>query len=231
MEDYNAVLLYLSNGDSVISRIIKPITDEQLKIISRIHQRPILNTIGFCFFCLMLITLLLMLCWFLLGLLLPNLKQVKVNSEIFIIIALPFAIYQAYKTHLKIKKLLPNNKSLQKEFVEELTIDAFRAIKVEEFEDEGIGYYLDIGEGKILFIQGQYLYDEDENGKSELKIPSTRMAFTRVVGSGILLDFKCLGNYLPPCSTIPPFTIKDFKKNCVPEDCTILEVDFESLKR
>ena len=214
----------------MISRITRPITEQESKIISSVQQHPILNAIGFGFFCALTIAVVLMLFWFLLSLLFPYLKQFKFNTEIFFIIGVPFGIYQVCKTHFKMKKLSRRNKSLQKEFVEELTIDVFQAIKVEEFEDEGIGYYLDVAEGKVLFIQGQYLYDEDENGKPEMKIPSTRMKFIRVVGSGLLLDFTCLGNYLSPSHVNPPFTTQDFERDRVHYDGDIFEADFESLK-
>lgn len=115
--------------------------------------------------------------------------------------------------------------------VEIFDIEASDAIKVEEFEDEGLGYYLNIGNGKVFFVQGQYLYDEDGDGKAQMKIPSTSMSVTRSSLSKIVLDIKLLGEYLTPSHTNPPFTVEDFKNNRVPEDGTILEVDFESLKK
>jgi hypothetical protein len=111
--------------------------------------------------------------------------------------------------------------------MEILTVEAYKAIKVEEFEDEGIGFYLDIGDGKVLFLQGQYLYEyEDEH-----QFPCTRFTLTRTPHTSAVFDLRCEGDYLPPIHTNPPFEVKDYKNDQAPYDGQVLNVDFESLRK
>jgi hypothetical protein len=107
------------------------------------------------------------------------------------------------------------------------TYEAREAIKVEEFEDEGIGFYLDLGDGKVLFLQGQYLY-EDYEAK---RFPCTRFTVSRAARSQAVLDMTCEGECLPPVCVHPPFTAKDYKTGAAPKDGEILETDFEELKK
>lgn len=46
---------------------------------------------------------------------------------------------------------------------------ATRAFQVEEFEDEGSHYYIELADGAVLYLNGQYLYDyEPIKGNPEL---------------------------------------------------------------
>jgi hypothetical protein len=128
---------------------------------------------------------------------------------------------------IKERRRSRKNPDLDRGTVEIITVETDRAIKVDEFEDEGIGFYLDIGSGKTLFLQGQYLYEDD----NEKRFPSTRFSIVRTHHSRLVLDFKAEGDFFPSLHTNPPFTNADFKKNSVPGDGDILEVEFESLKK
>ena len=46
--------------------------------------------------------------------------------------------------------------------LEEKSFRAIRALQVEEFEDEGDHYFLELDNGAVLFLSGQYLYGYDE---------------------------------------------------------------------
>lgn len=85
---------------------------------------------------------------------------------------------------------------------ETCTVEVRQAVEVQEFEDEGMGFYLETDEGKTLFLQGQYLYD--------LKgFPSTRIEITRALKSRTVLELKCLGLPMTISSKLPPFSPKD----------------------
>ena len=76
-----------------------------------------------------------------------------------------------------------------------------RAVKLEEFEDEGVGYFLDVGDSKILFLQGQYLYDVEDDGQ----FPNTHFVLTWAPHSRLVLDDpQCLGEPLMPIRTLDP---------------------------
>jgi len=105
--------------------------------------------------------------------------------------------------------------------------DVVDAIRVEEFEDEGSSYYLELADGTVLFLSGQYLYEAEAGGA----FPSTRFEVTRAPASRLLLDLCCTGEPLAPSSTLPAFTTADHRAERVPGDGDRLAVDFESLRR
>jgi len=109
--------------------------------------------------------------------------------------------------------------------VEETTFDVTGAIKVEEFEDEGSNYYLRLADGGVLFLSGQYLYDEEE----ERRFPSSKVTTVRTSGTKELLDIKCSGEYIPPSTVLPPFSKQRIKAGAIPSDGDILSIPFETL--
>ncbi len=50
-----------------------------------------------------------------------------------------------------------------------------RIIKVEEFEDEGIGFFLDTVYDGVLYLHSQYLYDFDIEGYFKLTFRASHM--------------------------------------------------------
>lgn len=137
------------------------------------------------------------------------------------------SIYFSIWMYRKEKHRRAKHTDLDSGIAEVVTFDAKQAIKIDEFEDEGIGYYMDLGDGKVLFLQGQYLYEYDE----ENKFPCTRFTISRTTYSHWFLDMKCEGDYIPPVCVSPPFTEKDYKADVVPEDGEILKTEFEALKK
>jgi len=145
--------------------------------------------------------------------------------------ALPFflapSVYLGVGMYLKEKRRRAKNPDLESGVAEMTTYEATRAIRVDEFEDEGIGFYLDLGGGQALFLQGQYLYEDDE----AKRFPCARFTITRTSRSHLLLDLTCTGEYLPPVWVNPPFTARPYKTGAVPEDGEILETEFENLRK
>jgi hypothetical protein len=119
------------------------------------------------------------------------------------------------------------NPDVKEGVMEVLSVEASRAIRVDEFEDEGMGFYLDVGGGRVLFLQGQYLYD-DVDAK---RFPCTRFELVRTLHSKTVFSLKCLGEYLTPVHTNPPFTPEEYTSDKGHYDGDELEVPFESLKK
>ena len=71
--------------------------------------------------------------------------------------------------------------------------DATAAIEIEEFEDEGLTFYLRLVDGRVLLLSGQYLYAPVGAGI----FPSTQFETTRS-RSGLLLSLRSTGDYLSP---------------------------------
>jgi hypothetical protein len=105
---------------------------------------------------------------------------------------------------------------------------ASRAIMVEEFDDEGLFYLLDIGEGKTVCLTGQELYDFEplntkEDGEDRpRRFPNTQFNVLRHRSQGYILDLQCRGEPFEPLQIFPHFTPKDFKRDVVPEDSQII---------
>ena len=93
--------------------------------------------------------------------------------------------------------------------LEVLHCTAQDAVLLEEYEDEGLGYFLDVGNGQILFLQGQYLYDlvwgDDwcEQDESRGVFPCTQFSLVRIPPSlGEPLDLQCSGQRFSPSRRI-----------------------------
>ena len=68
--------------------------------------------------------------------------------------------------------------------LESTTFRATRAFGVEEFEDEGLHYFLELTDGRVLFLSGQYLYDyepisDDPETNQPRLFPSTEFTVRR----------------------------------------------------
>lgn len=117
------------------------------------------------------------------------------------------------------------------------TFDVVDAIRVEEFEDEGSAYYLKLADGRVLFLQGQYLYEyeaahEGEDGKPvRARFPADRFTIERTAGSGLVLGITDFGGLIPVSGVLPPFTVDERRDDSIPNDGDILRIDFESLRR
>jgi hypothetical protein len=106
------------------------------------------------------------------------------------------------------------------------TFEVRDALCIEEFEDEGSQYYLQLADGGVLFLGGQYLYEPEDDGT----FPNTRIRTTRGARSRLLLDLECLGTPLATSAKCRPFTTEDHRAGVVPDDGAILAIDFESLR-
>lgn len=92
----------------------------------------------------------------------------------------------------KVQEILRHNRA------EVYTINVQRAAELKEYEDEGVGFFLETDNRNVLFLRGQDLYEyasdfeEEEVGSSGNKpygaeFPSTNLTFIRDVHSGIRL--------------------------------------------
>ncbi|MCL1888067.1 MAG: hypothetical protein FWF96_04265 [Kiritimatiellaeota bacterium] len=116
---------------------------------------------------------------------------------------------------------------------------AVRAFQVEEFEDEGSQYFIELEDGRVLFLVGQYM---DGHGPCEAwgNAPATPRAFPCVEFEVLrhrvekyALDVACHGAVLEPECVAPSFGDND---DFPPEDGTLIsdrsydEIKTERLK-
>jgi hypothetical protein len=146
------------------------------------------------------------------------------------------------KSELKFRKLLREILSHNQAEVHNLSI--VRAAQLEEFEDEGVGFFLETDQGNVLFVNGQDLYDyaldfeEDDPYSPAAKpygevFPSTKLSFIRESSKGIRLNLIASGDKI---IDVPMVTGKDFfwenskdTKYYGPEDGSFYEGSLESV--
>jgi hypothetical protein len=115
------------------------------------------------------------------------------------------------------------------------TFEATRCLAVEEFEDEGLTYWLQLADGRLLCLTGQYLYDyeaidDDVEFNQVRRFPCTRFTVRWHAREGYTLDLICEGQMLEPEITVPPFGERARYGDWTPTDREVLLDDsFDAL--
>lgn len=104
---------------------------------------------------------------------------------------------------------------------------ATRVFQVEEYEDEGLHYFLELENGSVLYLGGQYLYDfgrfEDDPGlAADQLFPATTFRIVRHRDEGYVVDLEPFGSVLPPEETYPPYRPAEYEAGLVPEDGDVI---------
>lgn len=108
---------------------------------------------------------------------------------------------------------------------------ARRAFQASEFEDEGSHYFLELEDGRVLYLTGQYLYDYEplEPGEAR-RFPCTEFTVRRHGTEGWAYDILCGGRVLEPECVVPavdPSALKD-----IPEDGQVIaDRSYDALKQ
>ncbi len=85
---------------------------------------------------------------------------------------------------------------------EEMTVTG--AYELPEVEDEGVGFFLGLDDGRVLFVQSQDLYEHahdfvDEEGPPKPRtFPSTRVRYSYGPKTGLEFNIEPLGEFLKP---------------------------------
>jgi hypothetical protein len=109
---------------------------------------------------------------------------------------------------------------------------ADRAFRVEECNGEGPHYFLELEDGGILHLSGNYLYDYEPGNASARHFPCTRFTVRRHVDLGHVVDIVCGGLIIEPEVEAPPYSAWDFSHGMVPRDGQILRnLTFEQLRQ
>jgi hypothetical protein len=112
---------------------------------------------------------------------------------------------------------------------------ARRAFQVEEFEDEGSHYFIELDDARTLYLNGQYLYDfepisDDPELNQPRRFPCTEFTILRHKEEGYVVDILCTGTVLEPELLAPPFSKEDWKRG-IPEDGAVsIEPTYDEIK-
>ena len=119
--------------------------------------------------------------------------------------------------------------------VERLSFQARRAFAVEEYEDEGLHYFIELSDERVLYLEGQYLLDytaidDDPDVNQPRTFPCTEFEILRHRGEGYVLDIVCSGSVLEPEMTTAAFTKQELRRG-IPQDGQIItDRSYDSLK-
>jgi hypothetical protein len=112
---------------------------------------------------------------------------------------------------------------------------ARRAFAVEEFEDEGLHYFMELVDGSVLYLTGQYLYDyeqDEEEPRRPRRFPCTEFVVRRHRDQGFVVDIQCSGVPLEPDVVAAPFGPEVFEADHLPEDGQVIRtVSYDALKQ
>jgi hypothetical protein len=114
---------------------------------------------------------------------------------------------------------------------------AKRAFQVEEVEDEGLHYYLELIDGSVLYLSGQYLYDhepidDDSEIDQERKFPCTEFLIKRHRTEGYALEIVTGGIPFEAEEIVPQPSRKYYRFHTVPEDGDIIhDKSYDQIKR
>ncbi len=103
---------------------------------------------------------------------------------------------------------------------------ALRAFAVEEFDDEGSHYFLELTDGRVLYLSGQYLYDyeplEDDGASVHRLFPCTTFVVRSHRTDGYTIDLLCHGTPFAPEAVLPAFAPEAHRNGRVPADRTVI---------
>lgn len=168
----------------------------------------------------------------------PWWSAIAIASSLFLSLGLSMFIFNApgYKPTLSRKSLPEQIADLESRG--KLLIQPYRAVRsftVEEFEDEGSHYYIELDDGRVLYLNGQYLYGfeeitDDPDCNQQRSFPCTEFEVLRHKQAGYVIDIRCAGSVLEPEVVAPSFSKEQLRRG-IPEDGDIIEdKTYESLK-
>lgn len=112
--------------------------------------------------------------------------------------------------------------------------EATRAFEIDEYEDEGMCFMLELTDGRTLCLRGQYLYEfEDASrfGQSPTiaRFPNTRFQIKRLREGGSVLDLVPMGTAFHPKMTVPGHVFRHYQSSEILQNGEITQVPFDEL--
>ena len=104
-----------------------------------------------------------------------------------------------------------------KGLIVEQSFRAVRAFQAEEYGDEGIQYFIELEDGSILFLGGQYLYDyelidDDPEINQPRQFPCTEFTIQRHKKDDYVVRICCGGKVIEPDVCVPPLRGKNLEQ-------------------
>ena len=153
----------------------------------------------------------------------PNWGAGIATAAMFVVF--PFLILKMWKAkEVPVANILV---ALEEGFLVTEDYDVSEAIEVEESEDEGLHFLLDVGEGRTLFLSGQYLYEPVTAGR----FPSSRIRIFWNSRENYTFGVETLGDRLLPTRRLPSLTARVLESKVFPNDRDVLAQDLDEVAR
>jgi len=115
------------------------------------------------------------------------------------------------------------------------TFEARRAFVVGEFEDEGPHYCIELTDARVLYLNGQYLYDyEPITDEPELNqprmFPCTQFVILRHKDEGDVVHLECAGDPFEPEVAAATFPLEFLGRHDLEDGEIVPDRSYESLK-
>lgn len=109
-----------------------------------------------------------------------------------------------------------------------------RAFEVEEYEDEGLHFFLELEDGRVLFLCGHYLYDhqeisDDPDLNQKASFPCSRFEVRRHKTERWVHSIICHGSYLKPEAKLPHYSKAYQNAFGLPSDGEVFSIPYDAL--
>ena len=118
------------------------------------------------------------------------------------------------------------------------TFRANRAFRVEPFGSLGPVYLVELIDGRVLYLRGQYLYeyepvgaDPDDPGDTLRRFPCTEFEIVRHRVTGDVIEFNCAGRSFEPEFSAPALPKSQLKQKMSRDGAILLGSTYDDLKR
>jgi len=133
---------------------------------------------------------------------------------LFAAIAVAHVLFQEQLTFTRTEKEI----QAERDKLEELgllvhqSFRALRAFQLEEFEDEGSQYFLELEDHSVFYLSGQFLYEYEPTDDRPRRFPCTEFTIRRHKDNGYIVDLLCLGRILEPEVIARPLDVDELEK-------------------
>ena len=118
------------------------------------------------------------------------------------------------------------------------SFSAMRAFEVEQYDDEGLHYFLELASGEVLYLTGQALYeflpnegdDNDLQSPQSRRFPCTEFELLRHRTEGYVVDIVCKGDVLTPEVVLPHEKMPQWQRGDLLDLDVIRDTPYELLK-
>jgi hypothetical protein len=151
-----------------------------------------------------------------------TIKIAYLASDQFLVIALVIFFSNLFDKITENKKIM---EAIANGLAEVTRIKTNKAVKRLNTNNTPEGYYLDIGNGKTIFLQNERFFYYNFSDK----FPNSEFEIVKTYSNKIFVTTIMKGNKLPVLKQLYPFTKEQYKTGNIHKDGQILEIPIENI--